>query len=180
LGKNKDEVRKLAKNTSVDLLEETKPLEEILKTCKQICKLLEISEESSAWFNLELNGYLIKYKSSKELYQNIPSYRRTSWVFYDIFGNIMTLPKDIMDLFGKSAIFHSIHELENNEQLIIRGEFLNKFNNFISEHGMDKFSKNLRIHEARISRDEITQILEGVKKRVQEFLDMVISLLEIE
>jgi ATP-dependent helicase/DNAse subunit B len=49
----------------------------------------------------------------------------------------------------------------------------------MSEHGMDQASKNLRIHEARISKEEIQHVLRGIKKRIQELLDMIISLLEI-
>jgi len=43
---------------------------------------------------------------------------------------------------------------------------------------MDYASKNVRIHEAKISKNEINQVLSGVKSKTQEFLDTVISLLE--
>ena len=86
----------------------------------------------------------------------------------------------MMDLFGKSSIHHPMKELENKDQIMVEAQFLDKFNKFISEHGMDQASKSLRIHEARISKDEIKHVLEGVKKRIQELLDMIISLLEME
>ncbi len=173
----KETVLQLAKTASVELLEETKSLRDILLTCRNICKLLQISDENS-WVDLELNGYLVKYKTRDELYYSLPYYRKTSWKFYDLYGNVITLPPDIMDLFGKSTIYHPVHELESKDQLIIGNQFLEKFNKFISEHGMDYASKSVRIHEARISKEEITQVLDGVKDKTQEFLDTVISLLE--
>ena len=169
----------MAKNVSVELLEETQSLHDVLETCKNICKLVEISDENT-WIDLEINGYLVKYKVRDELYQNLPSYRKTDWKFYDLYGNLIALPPDMMDLFGKSTVYHPVQELENKDQIIIGVQFLDKFNKFISEHGMDQVSKSLRIHEARISKDEIKQVIEGVKKRIQELLDMIISLLEIE
>jgi len=178
LGK-KEQIIRMAKNTSIELLESTRSLHDILETCKIICKLVEISKENT-WLDLEINGYLVKYKTRDELYQNLPSYRKTNWKFYDLYGNLIALPPDMMDLFGKSTIYHPMRDLENKDQIMIGAQFLDKFNKFISEHGMDQVSKSLRIHEARISKDEIKHVLEGVKKRIQELLDMIISLLEIE
>jgi AbiTii len=175
----KEQALQMAKNASIELLEETRSLHEVFETCKDICKLVEISEENT-WLDLEINGYLVKYKTRDEICQNLPSYRKTSWKFYDIYGNLITLPPDIMDLFGKSFVYHPVRELENKDQIIIGVQFLDKFNKFILEHGMDQVSKSLRIHEARISKDEIKQVLEGVKKRIQELLDVIISLLEME
>lgn len=169
----------MAKNTSIELLESTRPLHAILETCKGICKSAGISGENT-WLDLEINGYLVKYKTRDELYQNLPSYRKTGWKFYDLYGNLIALPQDMLDLFGKSSIYHPVRELENKHQIIIEAQFMDKFNKFISEHGMDQVSKSLRIHEARISKDETRQVLEGVKKRIQELLDMVISLLEMK
>lgn len=169
----------MIKNVSVDLLDETRSLHEILETCKNVCKLTGISDENT-WLDLEINGYLVKYKTSDELYQNLPSYRKTRWKFYDLYGNLINLPPDIMDLFGRSTVYHPIRELESKSQIIVESKFLDKFNKFIAAHGMDHVSKSLKIHEARISKDEIKQVLEGVKKRIQELLDMIISLLEIE
>ncbi len=169
----------MAKSASVDLLDESRSLHEILKTCKNICKLTGISD-GNVWLDLETNGYLVRYKTRDELYQNLPSYRKTAWKFYDLYGNLINLPPDMMDLFGRSTVYHSIQELESKSQITVESKFLDKFNKFIAEHGMDQFSKSLKIHEARISKDEIKQVLEGVKKRVQELLDMIISLLEAE
>lgn len=174
---NREKVLQLAKNISVDLLEERKSTRDILVTCKTICKILDISEENG-WIDLELNGYLVRYKTGDDLKQNLPPYRRTNWDFYDLYGNRVTLPPDIIDLFGKSIIFQSIQEIENKENLSIGNQFLDKFNNFINEHGIDYASKNIRIHEARISKTEITCVIEGVRARIQNFLDMIISLLE--
>jgi len=174
---SKETVLQLAKTTSIELLEETKSLHDILIICKNICKLLQISDKNP-WIDLELNGYLVKYKTRDELYENLPYYRKTSWKFYDLYGNVITLAPDIMDLFGKSIIYHPIHELESKDQLTIGNQFLEKFNKFISEHGMDYASKSVRIQEARISKEEITQVLEGLKNKTQEFLDTMISLLE--
>lgn len=175
----KEQAIQMAKNTSIELLESTKSLHDILETCKGICKLVEISDENT-WLDLEINGYLVKYKTRDELYQNLPSYRRTSWKFYDLYGNIIALPPDMMDLFGRSIVYHPIRELENKDQILIGAQFLDKFNKFIFEHGMDQASKSLRIYEARIPKDEIKHVLEGVQKRIQESLDMIISLLEME
>ena len=169
----------MAKKTSIELLEETISLHDVLETCKEICKLVEISDVNT-WLDLEINGYLIKYKTRAELYQNLPSYRKTGWKFYDLYGNLITLPPDMMNLFGKSTVYHPIRELENREQIMLESQFLDEFNKFISDHGMDTISKNLRIHEARISKNEIKLVLEGVKKRIQEFLDTIISILELE
>ena len=175
----KEQALQIAKNTSIELLEATRSLHDVLETCKSICKLVGVSDEN-AWLDLEINGYLVKYKTRDELYQNLPSYRKTIWKFYDLYGNLIALPPDMMDLFGKSVVYHPVRELENKDQLVIGVQFLDKFNKFISEHGMDQVSKSLRIHEARISKDEIKQVLEGVKKRIQELLDVIISLLDIE
>ncbi len=175
----KEEILRLAESTSVDLLEEKKSLHDILLTCKNIAKTLKISEENS-WIDLELNGYLVKYKTREHLCDGLPPYRKTNWKFYDLYGNMVSLPPDIVDLFGKSTVYHSIEELESSNQIIIGSQFLEKFNKFISEHGMDYASKNVRIHEAKISKNEINQILGGVKNKAQEFLDMVISLLEFD
>lgn len=175
----KEQAIQMAKDTSIDLLESTRSLHDILETCKSICKLVEISDEN-AWLDLEINGYLVKYKTRDELCQNLPSYRKTSWKFYDLYGNLIALPPAMVALFGQSAIYHPMKELENNNPIIIETKFLDKFNNFISEHGMDKASKNLRIYEARISKDEIEHVLEGARKRIQELLDMIISLLEMK
>ncbi len=174
----KEQVLQIAKNTSIELLESTKPLHDILETCKSICKLTGISNENT-WLDLEINGYLVKYKTRDELYQNLPSYRKTSWKFYDLYGKLISLPTDMMDLFGKSTVYHPTKELENKDQIMIEIQYLEPFNKFISEHGMDLVSKSLRIHEGRISKDEIKHILEGVKKRIQELLDLIISLLEM-
>jgi hypothetical protein len=84
----------------------------------------------------------------------------------------------MVDIFGSSTVYHPIKELENNDKVIVEAKYLEPFNKFMSEHGMDQNSKNLRIHEARISKEEIQHVLRGVKKRIQELLDMVISLLE--
>ena len=175
----KEQAMQMAKNTSIELLESTRSLHDILETCKSICKLVGISDENT-WLDLEINGYLVKYKTRDDLYQNLPSYRKTSWKFYDLYGNLITLPPDMMDLFGKSTIYHPINELENKDKIIIEAKLLEKFNKFISEHGMDQASKSLRIREARISKDEIKNVLEGVRKRIQELLDMIISLLEMQ
>lgn len=175
----KEQILHLAKNASIELLEETRSLNDVLETCKKICKLAEISDVNT-WLDLEINGYLIKYKTRDELYQNLPSYRKTRWKFYDLYGNLITLPPDMMNLFGKSTVYHQVRELENKDQIMIETQFLDEFNKFISDHGIDKISKSLRIHEARILKDEIKQVLEGVKKRIQELLDIIISILELE
>lgn len=174
---NRKEILRLAESTSVDLLEEKKPLHDILLTCKSIAKSLQISDENS-WIDLELNGYAVKYKTREQLCDNLPGYRKTGWKFYDLYGNLISLPSGIMDLFGKSTVYHSIKELENSNQVVIGSQFLEIFNKFISENGMDYASKNVRIHEAKISKNEINQVLSGVKSKAQEFLDIVISLLE--
>lgn len=175
----RDEILRLAKTTSVDLLEEKKSLHDIMLTCKNIAKSLQISDENS-WIDLELNGYLVKYKTSDQLCDNLPGYRKTGWKFYDVYGNVVSLPPGIADLFGKSTVYHSVKELEDNSQVVIGNPFLEKFNKFISDHGMDYASKNVRIHEARISKSEINQVINGIKNKSQEFLDIVISLLEFD
>ena len=176
---NRKEILRLAESTSVDLLEEKKSLYDILLTCKSIAKALQISDENS-WIDLELNGYVVKYKTREQLYDNLPSYRKTSWKFYDLYGNPVSLPTDITNIFGKSTVYHSIKELENSSQVVIGNHLLETFNKFISEHGMDYASKNVRIHEAKISKNEINQVLSGIKSKTQEFLDTVISLLEFD
>jgi len=175
---NKGRLLRLAKAASVELLEEKKSLHEILLTCKNISRSLQISDENS-WIELELNGYLVKYKTRDQLSDNLPHYRKTSWKFYDIYGNMVSLPPDIMDLFGKSIVYHSVKELENSNQVIIGNQFLEKFNKFIADHGMDYISKNVRIHEGKVSKNEINQVLTGIKDRTQEFLDIIISCLEV-
>ena len=176
---NKGKIIQMAKNVSVELLEETRSLHDILETCRDACKMIGISDENT-WLDLEINGYLVRYKTRDELYQNLPPYRKTVWKFYDLYGNLITLPPDMMDLFGKSTVYHPVQELESQSQIIVENKFLDKFNKFIAAHGMDQVSKSLRIHEARISKDEIKQVLDGIKKRIQELLDMIISLLEVE
>ena len=173
------EVLELAKAISVELLEEKKSLHDILITCRSMSKSLQISDRNP-WIELEINGYLVKYKTKDELCDNLPSYRRTSWKFFDIYGNVVSLPPDIMDLFGKSVVYHPIKELESKSEIIIGSQFLEKFNKFIADHGMDYVSKSVRIHEAKISKKEISQILEGIESRTQEFIDTVIALLEID
>ena len=173
------EILELAKTISVELLEEKKSLHDILTACKSMSKSLQISD-MNPWIEFEINGYLVKYKTRDELYDNLPSYRKTTWKFFDIYGNAISLPPDIMDLFGKSVIYHPIKELENKNEIIIGNQFLEKFNKFIGEHGMDYASKSVRIHEAKISKKEINQILEGIKNRIQEFLDTVIAILETD
>lgn len=175
----REEILRMAESASVDLLEEKKSLHDILVTCKNIAKLLNISDESS-WVDLELNGYLVKYKTRDQLNDCLPEYRKTGWKFYDLYGNTVNLPPDIVELFGKSVVYHSVRDLENSSQVVIGSQFLDKFNRFISDHGMDYASKNVRIHEARISKDEINLVLKGVKGRAQEFLDIVISILEFD
>ncbi len=159
---NRKEILRLAESASVDLLEEKKSLHDILLTCKGIAKSLQVSDENS-WIDLELNGYAIKYKTREQLYDNLPGYRKTGWKFYDLYGNPVSLPPDIMDLFGKSTVYHPVKDLENSNQVVIESQFLEKFNKFISEHGMDYASKNVRIHEAKISKNEVNQVLNGVK-----------------
>lgn len=174
---NRKAILQLAESTSVDLLEEKKPLRDILVTCKDIAKSLNISDKNS-WIDLELNGYLVRYKTRGQLCDSLPEYRRTDWKFYDLYGNMVALPPDIAELFGKSVVYHSISELENGGQVVIGSQFFEQFNRFIADHGMDYVSKNVRIHEARISKNEINQVITGVKERTQEFLDTVISILE--
>lgn len=176
---NRREILLLAESASVDLLEEKKSLHDILTVCRSIAKTLNVSDNDS-WIDLELNGYLVKYKTQDQLCDSLPYYRKTSWKFYDLYGNAVTLAPDIMDLFGRSVVYHSVKDLENSKQIVIGNQFLEKFNRFISNHGMDYASKNVRIHEARISKSEIDTILDGVKKRTQGFLDTVISILEFE
>ncbi len=173
----KDEALKLAKTISVELLEEKKSLHEILQSCKVICKSLGISDKNT-WIDLELNGYLRRYKTRDELYHNLPSYRKTDWSFYDVYGSRVHLPRDILELFGKSIIYQPISEIESNTHLIIGGQYLEKFNEFITKHGMDYASKNLKIHEARISNNELKKVIDGIKTRAQEFLDNLILVLE--
>jgi hypothetical protein len=179
LSNKKKEVLDIAKATSVELLEEKKPLHEILIACMNMSKSLQISGGNS-WIELEINGYLVKHKTRDELYDNLPSYRKTGWRFFDIYGNVISLPPDIMDLFGKSFVYHPVRELETKNEITIGNQFLEKFNKFISDHGMDYISKSVRIHEAKISKKEINQILEGIERRTQDFLDTVIALLEID
>ncbi len=169
----------MAKNVSVELLEETRSLNDILETCKDACKMIGISD-GNMWLDLEINGYLVRYKTRDDLYQNLPSYRRTAWKFYDLYGNSINLPPEMMHLFGKSTVYHSVKDLENQGSIVVESKFLDVFNKFIAEHGMDQASKSLRIHEARISKDEIKHVLEGIKEKIQELLDMIISLLEVE
>ncbi len=176
-GVGMEEILRLAESASVDLLEEKKSLHEILEECRNIARSLKISDETS-WIDLELNGYLVKYKTRDQLYDSLPDYRKTAWKFYDLYGNAVSLPADILDLFGKSTVYHSIGDLENSSQVVIGAQFLEKFNRFIAEHGMDYPSKNIRIHEAKIHKQEIDQVLEGAKNRAQQFLDLVISILE--
>jgi len=167
----------LAKTTSIELLDEKKSLHEILQSCKIVCKYLGISDKNT-WIDLELNGYLGLYKTKDELYENLPSYRKTNWSFYDIYGSAVPLPPDILDLFGKSIIYQPISEIENNGHLIITSQYLEKFNEFITKHGMDHASKNSRIHEARIPNNELKKVIDGIKTRLQEFLDNLILVLE--
>lgn len=175
----KEQALQLAKNASIEILDETRPIHEILQTCKNVCKLTGISEANS-WLDLEISGYLVRYKTRDELYQNLPSYRKTSWKFYDLYGKAINLPPGMVDLFGRSTVYHPAGELEGKSQITVEGKLLDNFNKFIAEHGMDQLSKSLKIHEARIPKDEIRQVLEGIKKRVQELLDMIISLLEVQ
>ncbi|MDE1832471.1 MAG: hypothetical protein KGI02_08910 [Thaumarchaeota archaeon] len=175
----KGQILQMAKNVSVELLEETRSLHDILETCKDACKMIGISDENM-WLDLEINGYLARYKTRDELSQNLPPYRKTTWQFYDLYGNSINLSPELMDIFGKSIVYHSIKELESQDQIIVESKFLDGFNRFIAEHGMDQVSKSLRIHEARIPKDEIKHILEGIKKKIQELLDIIISLLEME
>lgn len=179
MNNSKDEILRLAKTASLDLLEEKKSLHDVIQTCKTIAKSLHISDEN-AWIDLELNGYMVKYKTREQLCDNLPAYRRTGWKFYDVYGNAVPLPTGIADLFGKSTVYHPVKELEYNNQVVITANLLEKFNKFIADHGMDYASKNVRIHEAKISKAEINQVLNGVKNKSQEFLDTVISLLEFE
>ena len=176
---SRKEILDLAKATSVELLEEKRSLYDILLSCRSISKSLQISD-MNPWIDFEINGYLVKYKTRDELYDNLPRYRKTSWKFFDVYGNAISLPPDIMDLFGKSVIYHPVKDLENKNEIIIENTYLEKFNKFISEHGMDYASKSVRIHEAKISKKEINQILEGIKNRIQEFLDSVIAILETD
>ena len=169
----------MAKIASIELLESTRPLHNILETCKNICKLTEISDQTG-WIDLEINGYLVKYKNRDYLLQNLPSYRKTDWKYYDLYGKLISLPPSMTDVFGRSTVYHPIKELENNDKVIVEAKYLEPFNRFISEHGMDQASKNLRIHEARISKEEIQYVLRGVKKRIQELLDLIILLLEAQ
>jgi hypothetical protein len=173
----KGDLLRLAESVSVDLLEEKKSLHDILLSCKQISKTLRVSDENF-WIELELNGYLVRYKTRDQLYDNLPNYRKTDWRFHDLYGNMISLPPDITDLFGKSIVYHSVLDLENSNQIIIGNQFFEKFNKFIADHGMDYVSKTVRIHEARVSKNEINQVLTGLKLRIQEFLDVVISILE--
>lgn len=177
MSNKKDEALKLAKTTSIELLEEKKSLHEILQSCKTICKYLGISDKNT-WIDLELNGYLVEYKTRDQLYDNLPSYRKTRWLFYDVYGNIAPLPQDILELFGKSVIYQSISEIENNNHLTIENQYLEKFNEFITKHGMDHASKNLKIHEAHIPSNELKKVIDGIKTRIQEFLDNLILILE--
>ncbi|TRZ79588.1 MAG: hypothetical protein D4R90_03535 [Nitrosopumilales archaeon] len=170
---------KMAKITSIELLESTRHLYAILETCKNICKLAGISDQTS-WLDLEINGYLVKYKTREDLLQNLPPYRKTGWKYYDLYGKPINLSPSMTDVFGISTVHHTIKELENNDKVIVEAKYLEPLNKFISEHGMDQASKSLRIHEARISKEEIQHVLHGVKKRIQELLDMIISLLEIQ
>jgi len=178
LNTEKKEILELAKTTSVELLEEKKSLHDILMTCRSMSKTLQISD-MNPWIEFEINGYLVKYKTRDDLYDNLPIYRKTSWKFFDIYGNAISLPPDIMDLFGKSVIYQPVKELECKNEIIIENQYLEKFNKFIGEHGMDYASKSKRIHEAKISKKEINQILAGTKNRIQEFLDTIIAILEI-
>ena len=175
----KEEALKLAKITSVDILEEKKSLHDILLVCKTICKYLGIIEKNE-WIDLELNGYLTKYKTRDQLDHNLPPYRKTMWMFYDLYGNKVSLPTDIVELFGDSLIYQSIREIETSNSLTIGSPFLDKFNEFIAKYGIDYASKNLKIHEARIQNGEIRKILDGVKNRIHELLDNLILILESE
>lgn len=173
----KDEALKLAKTTSIDLLEEKKSLKEILQSCRIICKYLGVADKNS-WIDLELNGYNLQYKNRDELYDHLPSYRKTSWLFYDVYGNKMLFPQDILELFGKSVIYQPISEIETKTSITIENQYLEKFNKFIANHGMDHSSKNLRIHEAHIQNDELKKVTDGLRIRIQEFLDNLILVLE--
>lgn len=174
---DKKEILKLAKITSVELLEEKKSLYDILLSCKMICKQLGINDKNM-WIDLELNGYLDKYKTREELYDNLPSYRKTAWKFYDLYGKLISLPANILDLFGKSTIYQPISEIENSRYLTIGSPLLDKFNSFIAEHGIDYASKNLRIHEGRIPNSELVKVIDEIKNRIHEFLDNLILILE--
>ncbi len=175
--RKKEDVLKLAKVTSVELLEEKKSLHEILLSCKTICKYLGVIEKNS-WIDLELNGYLGKYKTQEDLQNNLPSYRRTNWSFYDLYGNLVPLPHDILELFGKSVIYQPVSEIENSKHIIIKGQLLQRFNQFITKHGVGYASKKMTIHEGRIPNSDLRKVLEGIKNRTHEFLDNLISILE--
>lgn len=175
----KEQALQLAKNASIEILDGTRPIREILETCKNVCKLTGISEANS-WLDLEISGYLVRYKTRDELCQNLPAYRKTAWKFYDLYGNPINLPPGMVDLFGRSTVYHPVGDLESKNRITVEGKLLDKFNKFMSEHGVDQLSKSLQIHEARIPKDEVAQVLEGIKKRVQELLDMIISLLEVQ
>jgi len=173
----KDEALKLAKTVSIELLEEKKSLHEILQSCKTVCKYLGISDKNT-WIDLELNGYLGVYRTKDDLYDNLPPYRKTGWSFYDVYGSVVQLPPDILELFGKSVIYQPVSEIENNSHLIIPNQYLEKFNEFITKHGMDQVSKSLRVHEAHIPNNELKKVIDGIKTRTQEFLDNLILVLE--
>jgi len=173
----KEQALKMAKITTIELLESTRPLHAILDTCKNICKLAGISEQTG-WIDLEINGYLVKYKNREDLLQYLPSYRKTGCKYYDLYGNLISIHPVIIALFGQSTIYHPIKELENKDKVIVEAKYLEPFNNFRSKFGLDEISK-VSIHEGRISKEEIQHVLRGVKKRTQELLDMMISLLEM-
>lgn len=165
----------LAKQTQLELTNETKSLSSILRTCKTISKIFSL-ESKNEWIALELSGY--KYNTKGESMNNGPEYRKVHWLFYDAYGSEIPLYPDIAQIASENMLLNPIEEIEKNSEQGLRitsSPIFGMINSRIND-GTFQYSGGGKpqVSYALISSNFIDRIISGIKNKMVDFLNEVI------
>lgn len=161
----KSDTLKLAQETRDRLLTGFVETTAALRVCWTICSLLK-REKENEWIHSELNGYIYKFKTEKEMESALPEYRKTRCIYLDRFNRPIVV-EERLSFLQEYPMGEPIAELEKCAEkgmFIVSGPTLN----FL----MEKFG--VHVSQAQISSVAIARILNAVNNRVLDFLNSII------
>ena len=143
----------------------------LLLGCQTVCRYMDISDKNM-WIEYELNGYNhLENMQSNEIKKIIPNYRLASFKFY-IRDNLPVIMNNIVaQRFSIQPVLAGVGEFENSiEFTILTSNFIDEYNNL--------FKPRYFVNKATLSFNSIIKIKNGIRSRINEFLDKVILELE--
>jgi hypothetical protein len=154
----------IARKTRDNLIDGSIKTTSALRACKTICSLLK-REEQNEWIDLELNGYLHKFKTVGDMEKDLPKYRLARCIYLDENDHVVQID-DRFSFFNSYPIGEPIAELETNIKtgvFIVGGPSINQIR--------ENFPSVIRAHVSDMS---FVRVLNAVNNIMLEFLNNII------